>query len=410
MNILMLNPVHPTTAHISAVRAWRFAQELATLGHRVVLLAATASHGETSHGVPADHDWRQPLVLPCAAATPSDTSSRLPVPLRRARTALRMLIRGGEASTWVNAAVATGCGLPRQCTPDVVWCTFGRMESVFAARRIARRLRRPWVLDVKDNWELYVPHGLRRLMVWRTRGFATATANARLTRHMTHKWQGAEASLIYSGVENCFLAPADVPSPANFEINLIGGIYFPEFLRTFLTGVAAWYQQLPIQQRTRVRLRHIGEQGELVRKSAHELIPSLAVELPGYVPVAEMAQMCQRACVNAYITHSGTFHHKLLELLACGRPVLACPSENEESIALAAPSAGQLIVAATAEHVARTLGNLSTTFFRCGTLPDPYPGTHLRDYTWPAQTRLLQRVLSTVASGTAPPSSRDSHD
>lgn len=395
MNILMLNPVHPETPHISAVRAWRFAQELAALGHRVMLLTASGADGVVHTTVDAMHDWHHPMVLTCAAtATPPSEDARCtPRSRRRARTAWRMLRHGGPSSVWVHAAVNTALHLPSALLPDVVWATFGRLEAVFAARRIAHRLRRPWVLDIKDNWELYVPPGLRRLMAWRIRGFAGASANARLTQHMACKWNGVDASLIYSGVQDCFLAPPNSTPPCLFEINLVGGIYFPEYLDEFLRGVDMWYRHLSAEERARVRLRHIGAQGELVRRSVRSLVPNLAPECPGYLPMTEMARLCKQACVNAYISHPGTFHHKLLELLACGRPLLTCPSENAESIELAASAPGQLRVAASADDVARTLASLSSHYFANGTPATPYSQDHASRYAWPAQALLVQKAL-----------------
>ena len=385
--------------HVSAVRAWRFAQELVGLGHRVVLLCAPLPGGISRASVGSEHDWRQPCVLPCAAAFDAAPNHALGLrPFRRIRTALRMLRDGGSAREWLRAAVDTGTRLPPVCRPDVVWCTFGQMEAVFAARRIARRLRRPWVLDVKDNWELYVPRGLRMLMVWRTRGFAVATANSQFTQHKARKWQGVDAALIYSGVEECFFAPFVPPSFDEFSLNLVGGIYFPEPFREFVTGVAAWYRTLPEVQRAHVRLRYIGSQGTLVQETFEAQLPELTVHLPGYVSPVEMAKWCQRAALNAYIAHPGGFHHKLPELLACGRPVLACPAENEESIALAAPALGQLSLAPTAADVTQILEALSAQHFYGGAPSTVFPQAHLARFRWSAQARLLEKILARVSA------------
>lgn len=399
----MINPTHPDTPHISAVRAWRFAQELARLGHRVVLLTATRNNAIPTLEVDPHYDWRQPCVLACAAV-PHATSPgpRWLRPVHRARTALHMLKYGGEAKDWLRAAVRAGSNLPEECRPDVVWCTFGKMEAVFAARRIARALRVPWVLDVKDNWELYVPRGLRQLMVWRTRGFAAVTSNARFTQRMTQRWQRANARVIYSGVEDCFLARDRCKPAGRFEINLVGGVYFADALRTLLTGIAAWYRTLADAQRAQVRFRYLGAQGELVQRMAAEAVPGLVPELCGYVSAETMARLCRCAAVNTYTAHPGAFHHKLLELLACGRPVLACPSETEESRQLAAPAAGQLRIAATAADVAAVLRELSVSFFTRGEALAPYPEGHVARYGWPAQAQLLQQVLLVAASSGRP--------
>ena len=65
--------------------------------------------------------------------------------------------------------------------PDIVWTTFGSLEAVLVAKRAAARRRCPWVLDIKDNPEVFIPAGLRKVMAWRTRGCAALTANAQFT-------------------------------------------------------------------------------------------------------------------------------------------------------------------------------------------------------------------------------------
>ena len=73
---------------------------------------------------------------------------------------------------------------------------------------LAKAFGCPWVLDIKDNWELYVPSGLRRLMAWRTRGWAAVTANAEFTARKANIWQRSDAAIIYSGVDDVFFAVA----------------------------------------------------------------------------------------------------------------------------------------------------------------------------------------------------------
>ena len=134
MNILMINPVHPSVPHISGVRAWRFSQELAKRGHRVVLL--TARHeGQTGDdtSIVDTGDWREPVVLACGAAAREESAVQ---PMKglpgRLATAMRMLRHGGRGGAWVQEAVRTALRSRSAFEPNVVWCTFGMLESVFA--------------------------------------------------------------------------------------------------------------------------------------------------------------------------------------------------------------------------------------------------------------------------------------
>lgn len=389
----MVNPTHPATPHISAVRAWRFAQCLAGFGHRVVLLTGDRGAANTVLPSSADHAWREPLVLACHMGA-SPRGAHLPSVARKAKTAWRMLTRGGAEAEWVRAAEAAAKALAPVFVPDVLWTTFGQMEAVIVTRRVARRIQKPWVLDIKDNWELYVPRGLRRLMAWRVRGFGASTSNAERTRELAEKWLGTDARVIYSGVDDCYFAPSHVPATDRFVINLVGSLYFPDLLEGLLRGIRVWYVQLTAGQQSRVCLRHIGAQGDLVHELCARTVPGLAVEAPGYVSPSEMARLCQQAGINVYIHHSANFHHKLLELLACNRPVMAFPGESRESIDLAATAGATFFVPSTPNEVAGTFEVLSRSFFELRP-PAPSPAAaQLTCYAWANQTRQLETVLA----------------
>jgi hypothetical protein len=400
MNILMINPTHPATPHISAVRAWRFSQELSRRGHRVMLLTGTPADAETAAIEPLlSHDWSQPFVLVCGL-TPFEgvTSTRNRV-MRRARTAVRMLRHGGRQGAWVRDAVRA-VGQARQAfAPDVVWCTCGMLESAFAARRIAAQARCPWVLDVKDNWESLVPKGIRHLMTWRIRGWTAMTANARLNSDLATKWQGTTPSVIYSGVELDFFPSPDEAHarPLEFSVNLVGSIYSSDKLGRCFEGLGAWFEHLAEDQRSRVTLRYIGGDAEHVAAAARRHLPQVALHLPGYLPVGEMARLCKAAAANIYIANPSTFHHKLLELLACGRTVIAFPSERQESTELATALGGGLVVANSPEAVASILTTLHASW-QAESAPAPRRDA-ARHMSWPAQAGTLEQVLSRVVDG-----------
>ena len=54
-----------------------------------------------------------------------------------------------------------------------------------------------------------------------------------------------------------------------------------------------------------------------------------------YRSIAEFAALVRASFTNSYLTASFGFHHKLLELLVCGQPLICYPSERAESEALA---------------------------------------------------------------------------
>ena len=393
MNILMVNPVHPSTPHISAVRAWRFSQELARLGHRVVYLTLSDRSPE-DHEIPnlTTHDWSTPAVVAIPVSVRPETQSSLPATLRRFRTALRLLSVGGSNGAWVRRAAAAFRDSQCLFRPDVVWCTVGMFEAAILAKRIAKMKSCPWVVDIKDNWNLYVPRGLRHLMAMRIGGWTTATANAKFTWAVAAPYLNSSATVIYSGVDFEYFGDESVAPPSDqFVVNLIGSVYSTERLTEFLKGFATWLAKLDSKQRESVLLRYFGGDQAHVDSAVRACHHDVAVEKAGYASPQTLAHCCKAAAVNAYIAFPATFHHKLLELIACGRPVIAMGSEHEESIELASQLRGDLTVVSDADGVASVLNRVYVTE-RAGTRRET-SATPNRIYSWPNQARALERVL-----------------
>jgi glycosyltransferase involved in cell wall biosynthesis len=324
----------------------------------------------------------------------SDGRARVAL-FRRIETMSRMLLVGGYQSSWVRTAVAAMSARAADFRPSVIWVTFGKMEAVVAARRLARRLDVPWVLDLKDNWELFVPRGIRRAMALRTLGWVALTANSELTRDRARIWQRHEATVVYSGVDDVYCErDQPVQQDDTFTINLIGGLYFVDRVLGLLDGIGRWLKRLDTTDRRRVRVCYMGSDSTRFEEcvaARPRPFESIAI---GYVAPEQLASACRRAAVNAYVVHDGTFHHKLLELLACGRPLIAYPAEREESRRLAAEMEGELLEPADPAAVAQVLESVHRRWSqRRPSSPQRSP----ERYSWPAQTRMLEGVLTHVA-------------
>lgn len=410
MRLVFVSDVHPDTPHISAVRLWAFARELAVRGHHVLFITqrrdATPEPAQRDSGLAtrlAAHDWLQPFLH--ELGVPQHLSRDAPlrhVPsfIRRMQTAWNLLVHGGPRWRWSDAVAASAQECVGAFRPDLVWTTFGHTGNAISARHLARAATCPWILDIKDNWELYIPNGLRHLMAWRTRGWAALTANAEFTRIMARKWQSQDATVIYSGVADEFLlAQHDtLPSHDPLAINFVGGLYDAGRTRTMLGGVADWMSQLTDAQRARVRIRYFGGDTQLFADAARDVVEARNLESHGYVGLGELAQFCRSAVANLYVRHDGGFHHKLLELLACGRPTVVYPGESGESRVLAQRTGGALVEAATrqavAEALARLAGNpLGERRAAPAHKADTFP------FTWSALAADLETVFASVLEG-----------
>src|ERR1700710_2662710 len=199
MKVLLVNGTHPDTPHISGVRAARFADELAKLGHRCVLICPPPAGRSAVPPAPlAAHDWSRPYISEIAEA-PAVARGRL-------STGWSMLRHGGLRNTLRRHVVARGREVANAFRPDVGWSTFSALEGVVALRQLAREIGFPWLFDVKDNADLYLPRSVRPLLAWRLRGFAALQANSKLHADAARSWLGQDAEVVYSGVDDCFFA------------------------------------------------------------------------------------------------------------------------------------------------------------------------------------------------------------
>jgi glycosyltransferase involved in cell wall biosynthesis len=370
MDILLINGTHPAAPHISGVRAGRFAAEFARMGHRCVLICPPLPGKPAKDPAPiASHDWSRPLIV--EADDPPPTGGNAIV------TFVNLLRYGGRRTGFQRNVVARGRALAAEFRPQIGWATFGSLEAVTALRTLAREQHFPWIFDDKDNPDIYVPRAARLLLAWRLRGYAALQANSVLHADAARAWLGHTADVIYSGVDSCFFERHPAPEPERRYVTLVGSLYYRETVDAILGAVAEFNAT---SGRPPVSLVHLGNQGDWLENSR-----GVDIHLPGYVSPDEMARLCQHALANIYVFLGRTFHHKLFELLACRRPVIAYGGELPESIAeaerlhalLAVPTDPAALVAAL--RVAESF--------------EPDPRMPERFFTWPEQAAMVEAAM-----------------
>jgi glycosyltransferase involved in cell wall biosynthesis len=288
-----------------------------------------------------------------------------------------LLRYGGRRTSFQRNLVARGRTLAAEFRPQVGWATFGSLEAVTALRTLAREQHFPWIFDDKDNPEIYVPGAVRLPLAWRLRGYAALQANSMLHADAARRWLGDTAEVIYSGVDSCFFEPHPSPEPARRYVTLVGSLYHRDLVDAIVRAVGDFNAA---SGRPPVSIVHLGKQGDWLANDR-----GVPIEIPGYVSPDEMARLCQHALANIYVFLGRTFHHKLFELLACRRPVIAYGGELPESIAeaqrlyapLAVPTDPGALVAAlsTAESFA------------------PDPRMPERFFTWPEQAAMVEAAM-----------------
>lgn len=371
MDILLINGTHPAAPHISGVRAGRFAGELARMGHRCVLICPPVPGSLAAPAASvAGHDWSQPLIVEADDPGIPDGGNAV-------ATFANLLRYGGRRTAFQRNIVTAGRALARDFHPQVGWATFGSLEAVTALRTLACEQDFPWIFDDKDNPDIYVPRVARLPLARRLRGYAALQANSVLHAEAAQRWLGGTAEVIYSGVDRCFFEPHPAPDPVRRYVTLVGSLYYRETVDAILGAIAEFNAT---SGRPPVSVIHLGKQGDWLHADR-----GVEIEIPGYVSPDEMARLCQHALANIYVFLGRTFHHKLFELLACRRPVIAYGGELPESLAearrlnapLATPAAPDALVDALTAAERFT----------------PNPLMPERFFTWPEQAAMVETAM-----------------
>ena len=268
MKAVFVSDVSPARGQVYGLRVASFAAAMARRGHDIVLLSpAEADQSATDPQLLTrqlqEHDWRRPL---CCACRPEQDRllnalrrSRLPSAVRRAATAVVFAAIGGVHGDWIAGARPYLDVLAECFRPKIVWGIFGNTSTLVLARSLAHRSGAHWFMDVKDNWDLYVPRGLRRLTAYRFRDAAGFTSNARLHGNLAARCHRQPHAIIYSSIATEMIAPKGrTPRRDVFVLTLIGGTYQTDKLGRFLAALNGWLATLSPAERAVVEFHYAG--------------------------------------------------------------------------------------------------------------------------------------------------------
>jgi hypothetical protein len=389
MRLVLINHLHPDTGMVGSVRFWRFSQELALLGHQVILLCASAGEADDLNQFSQrlhSHDWSGPLLV--AAGADPRTQQRGAATqggyrtLRRLHTAWDLVVRGGPFWEWGRDSQPFLSIILTQFKPQLCYATFGNLDALNMARSLAHACKVPWVMDIKDPANAFLPKWLRPWLIRRYRDAAAVTLNADFQRHHNKGWSKPDAQVVYSGVEPCDLAGAAVECSC---FALVGAIYDDAALLQLLK---AFKQYIQVSDAL-ARMVYYGKEGERVRIAAQLAGVADSVVCAGMVERYEMLRRCGTAAAVCYIGYAGGFHHKLLELAALGRPLIVCPKESAESHALMAKYNYPFFASADQ-------ASLFAAMNRAGQTQSVNNRQLLDDLGWPAVTKQLEQIFMTT--------------
>lgn len=402
MNLVFVNHMHPSTPHVSGMRSWYFAQELAKRGHRVVQVCEWREGAEPApetHQLALllqAHDWAEPLLLPIRPQSHRllnrIRSARTPFMLRKGLVLWSYLRSSGMFTDFSSAVTPYLGALAQEFKPQVTWGLFGNTDCWLIAQRLSRMADCPWIADMKDSWEVFMRRPLRKVIARRFKDMAGCTANAEFNARVLEAWFPPKPAVVYSGVASCFHASAPGEQDAGvFRLTLTGSVHDVDGLQRFVGALMEWLRDLARSMdngTTGVEIVYAGADSAKIASALRPVEDLARVQVKGYLPLTELAALCRSATVNAYIWNRQTFHHKLLELLSCGRPVIAFPGETNESRRLAEASGGVLVCPANEDelvHVLRRISDEETVAAR--------PGNGQDLFSWGAQAERLEAVF-----------------
>jgi glycosyltransferase involved in cell wall biosynthesis len=407
MNFVFVNHVHPETPHVSSMRMRLFADALTRRGHRVVLLTHPRTRSEAVAG-PAEverslmsFDWRAPFHLSCPPIFSwRDSAARspeLPRVLRRVLIFANMALRGGLNDDWVQGSRPYWPVIERAFRPDLVWGIFGDPSSLRGAQLLARRVGVPWVADFKDHFEIFIHPLARRWIASRYADAAGFSSNSRFHEAFAARSFHTPHAVVYSGVAPSMIAASSGTVDTEvFRIMLVGSLYDGDRLRRFFAALGAWLQTVDPADRDHIELTYAGSDRRIIEPTLSAQPPPCRTRVLDQLPLDDLGRLCQSAALNAYIWSPRTFHHKLLELLACRRPVVSFPGEAAESIELAAKYGGDLRVCKSEAELQQTFSSI-WDIWRSGEKTPPSTFVNVEALTWDAMAEKLEAFFVEIS-------------
>ncbi|HDH07922.1 MAG TPA: hypothetical protein ENG96_00395 [Gammaproteobacteria bacterium] len=404
MRAVFVNYVHPDVPHVSAMRVRCFADVLAQKGHQIVLLTRTLNDTEASK--PAEqvasellsHDWSRPYHLACAPLPdPRLQALRrggLLRPVRMAIIAWHYLFRTGVFSDWAEGSRPYWQVLAELFRPEVTWGTFGNTDTLAVARGIARLAGAPWAMDVKDSWDPFIPWLLRGILAKRFGDAAVITVNSLFQAERSRRWFSQEPSIIYSGVPAHLIElPLNFPQEDGFRITLIGSAYNGENLEVFVSGLRVWLSGLRPPERSKVTFSYAGADVKAVERACTDLANLCRIELHTYLELDKLMRLCMASNVNCYLWSPRGFHHKLIELFCCRRPIISFPGEYAEAFVLAKETRGDFNCCKTENELVCCFGLLWSKRGKPQVIGDT---SALCRFSWDAQGDRLLKLMRTI--------------
>ncbi len=398
MRALFVNHCHPDMPHVCALRMRKFAKAMALRGHQIVLLTE-AQLDRKSRYVKGDmeraikeHDWVEPLVVPIVPTLDpiliSLRKKRIVLGLRQLVIFSKFLVRNGVFGDWRRGVREFSGEISKYFQPEIIWASFGNTDCWNIAQDLSRQNDCPWVADVKDSWNAFVPVGFRRLVARRFYDMAGITCFSGVHKVQVTHFFKRDAMVIYSGFPKISFKKTKLRSPK--VIMITGSLYNSERAKVLIDGILSWFEKDPKIQNS-VKIQYAGTDVELFNKVVLPLKGRCKIISANFMRLEKLRLLQSEAWINAYIyNEKSLFQHKPIELLSAGRPILAVPSENDEVFSIAKLVNVDLLACSTQESIALALDSFKTNSNSKIDLDQ------MNKYSWESQAEKLEKTLISV--------------
>ncbi len=402
MRAVFVNHCHPDTPHVCATRMREFAWALASRGHQIVLLTETldGAPGELSPAVVAQeirqHDFSTPYYLACppsemrAARTLRDGA--LPWGIRQLVILWLFFRHHGVFTDWLGGARPILETLASEFRPDLVWGTFGNTDCWNISRDLAHRAGCPWIADIKDPWQAFIPSPLRTRLARRYADAALMTVFSSTHAAAAEEYFPQTKQVIPSGLNPETISQAEVQSgDDDIWISLTGSVYTPENLTVLLGAITHWASGLDDATRAKITFHYAGAESESVEAQLGQLEAIVNTRVQERLAQQDYFDLLKSCRLNIYLTNQNTFHQKTLELLATGRPAVAFPAETHEATDIAEKYGSTLLSCASTDDIVRALGSVLST-----PIGESDHSDIISVYSWDALASKLEEVFDSI--------------
>jgi hypothetical protein len=406
MRAVFVNHAHPLKPHVSGMRVSSFANALARRGHQIVLLTSSlkdngyAKQPQDLAAELAGHDWSTPYHLVCPPVRDVWLSAlrnyHTPAMIRKSIVFYYYLNKSGVFHDWVKGAKPFQNELSEVFRPHVVWGTFGNTDTWVICREVARMSNAPFVIDIKDGWDNFIPYLFRGFLARKFYNAAALTVNSVFHACLSKKWFPQDPVVVYSGVPSFLLDQKgdNYAASSGFQITLVGSIYSRETLDSFIRGVRTWVEQLTPEEQAKAKFVYAGGEHIVVSESAKMLENICQVHIHSYLDLPLLFDLCQASTVNAYLWSPKTFHHKLVELLCCRRPIVVYPGEHHEAEELTDSVNGRLYRCTCENDLHKSFDDIRKTPL---VSQNAQTGGCFQLFTWDHQCKILEQILLKAA-------------